>query len=88
MINLIQVDESQYPFRQQPPTFIRALLYKYWFTDAQENGWVHGPVCCTFVDYWSLETRCLSCPDELQTINKLNALSSGGSPSSGGGDAM
>nr|XP_023672544.1 lipase maturation factor 2-like isoform X1 [Paramormyrops kingsleyae] len=39
VINLIQVDESQYPFRQQPPTFIRALLYKYWFTDAQENGW-------------------------------------------------
>ncbi|XP_048863284.1 lipase maturation factor 2-like [Brienomyrus brachyistius] len=38
VIKLIQVDESRYPFSQQPPAFIRARLYKYWFTKTSENG--------------------------------------------------
>ncbi|XP_006633846.2 lipase maturation factor 2a [Lepisosteus oculatus] len=37
VINLIQVDESQYPFSQQPPAFIRAKLYKYWFTEMSDG---------------------------------------------------
>ncbi|KAG7456157.1 hypothetical protein MATL_G00248770 [Megalops atlanticus] len=35
VVELIQVEESQYPFSQQPPAFIRARLYKYWFTEAR-----------------------------------------------------
>ncbi|XP_041113866.1 lipase maturation factor 2-like [Polyodon spathula] len=38
VIDLVQVDESQYPFRSHPPTFIRARLYKYWFTKVSEDG--------------------------------------------------
>ncbi|KAJ8261702.1 hypothetical protein GJAV_G00157360 [Gymnothorax javanicus] len=38
VINLIQADESRYPFSQTPPAFLRARLYKYWFTEAQEDG--------------------------------------------------
>uniref|UniRef100_U3ESK7 Lipase maturation factor n=1 Tax=Micrurus fulvius TaxID=8637 RepID=U3ESK7_MICFL len=34
VIHLIQVDDSKYPFRDHPPTYIRAQLYKYWFTEA------------------------------------------------------
>ncbi|MGH0136339.1 UNVERIFIED_CONTAM: hypothetical protein FKN15_032019 [Acipenser sinensis] len=37
-IDLVQVDESQYPFKSHPPTFIRARLYKYWFTKVNEDG--------------------------------------------------
>ncbi|XP_036376309.1 lipase maturation factor 2a [Megalops cyprinoides] len=38
VIELIQTDVSQYPFSQQPPAFLRAQLYKYWFTEASEDG--------------------------------------------------
>ncbi|KAK1166882.1 lipase maturation factor 2-like [Acipenser oxyrinchus oxyrinchus] len=38
VIDLVQVDESQYPFKSHPPTFIRAHLYKYWFTKVNEDG--------------------------------------------------
>ncbi|NXD32070.1 LMF2 factor, partial [Spelaeornis formosus] len=36
VIRLLQTDESQYPFHARPPTFVRAQLYKYWFTSASE----------------------------------------------------
>ncbi|NWV51260.1 LMF2 factor, partial [Daphoenositta chrysoptera] len=32
VIRLVQSDESRYPFHGRPPTFLRAQLYKYWFT--------------------------------------------------------
>uniref|UniRef100_A0A673XNQ6 Lipase maturation factor n=1 Tax=Salmo trutta TaxID=8032 RepID=A0A673XNQ6_SALTR len=32
VIELIQSDVSQYPFHQQPPMYLRAHRYKYWFT--------------------------------------------------------
>ncbi|NWR06426.1 LMF2 factor, partial [Paradoxornis webbianus] len=32
VIRLVQTDESRYPFHGRPPTFLRAQLYKYWFT--------------------------------------------------------
>ncbi|KAK9400331.1 lipase maturation factor 2 [Crotalus adamanteus] len=38
LIHLVQVDDSKYPFRDQPPTYIRAQLYKYWFTEAESDG--------------------------------------------------
>ncbi|XP_066540986.1 lipase maturation factor 2a isoform X1 [Hoplias malabaricus] len=38
VIRLIQTDESKYPFSQQPPAYIRAHLYKYWFTEPKEDG--------------------------------------------------
>ncbi|XP_072551425.1 lipase maturation factor 2a [Salminus brasiliensis] len=38
VIKLIQTDESQYPFSQQPPVYIRAHRYKYWFTEPKEDG--------------------------------------------------
>ncbi|KAG9340033.1 hypothetical protein JZ751_022144 [Albula glossodonta] len=38
VIDLIQVDESRYPFSRKPPAFIRARLYKYWFTLVQQDG--------------------------------------------------
>ncbi|XP_015682016.1 lipase maturation factor 2, partial [Protobothrops mucrosquamatus] len=38
VIHLVQVDDSKYPFRDQPPTYIRAQLYKYWFTEAESDG--------------------------------------------------
>ena len=37
VIRLVQVDESQYPFSAQPPVYIRAQLYKYWFTSSAEG---------------------------------------------------
>ncbi|XP_013930017.1 PREDICTED: lipase maturation factor 2, partial [Thamnophis sirtalis] len=37
-IHLIQADDSKYPFRDHPPTYIRAQLYKYWFTEAEMDG--------------------------------------------------
>ncbi|XP_014746244.1 PREDICTED: lipase maturation factor 2 [Sturnus vulgaris] len=36
VIRLVQADESRYPFHARPPTFVRAQLYKYWFTSASE----------------------------------------------------
>ncbi|KAJ8373470.1 hypothetical protein SKAU_G00040500 [Synaphobranchus kaupii] len=38
VIDLIQSDGSQYPFIQEPPAFIRARLYKYWFTGMSADG--------------------------------------------------
>ncbi|XP_060100474.1 lipase maturation factor 2-like [Heteronotia binoei] len=38
VIHLVQVDESKYPFHSQPPAYIRAWLYKYWFTASAEDG--------------------------------------------------
>lgn len=38
VIHLVQVDDSRYPFRSQPPAYIRAQLYKYWFTEAGKDG--------------------------------------------------
>ncbi|KAG5846076.1 hypothetical protein ANANG_G00145890 [Anguilla anguilla] len=38
VINLVQVEESRYPFSHSPPAFIRARLYKYWFTKLREDG--------------------------------------------------
>nr|XP_033814035.1 lipase maturation factor 2 isoform X2 [Geotrypetes seraphini] len=38
VINLVQADESKYPFRAEPPVYIRAQLFKYWFTEVNENG--------------------------------------------------
>nr|XP_056702627.1 lipase maturation factor 2 [Euleptes europaea] len=38
VIHLVQVDESKYPFHSQPPAYIRAQLYKYWFTTGTEDG--------------------------------------------------
>ncbi|XP_053260813.1 lipase maturation factor 2 [Podarcis raffonei] len=37
VIHLVQVDDSKYPFSSKPPTYIRAQLYKYWFTDAGQD---------------------------------------------------
>ncbi|XP_063052611.1 lipase maturation factor 2a [Engraulis encrasicolus] len=38
VIRLIQSDESKYPFKDKPPTYLRALRYKYWFTEPKEDG--------------------------------------------------
>ncbi|KAM9293074.1 lipase maturation factor 2 [Morus bassanus] len=38
VIHLVQVDESQYPFSAEPPVYIRAQLYKYWFTGSAEGS--------------------------------------------------
>uniref|UniRef100_A0A8C7SB84 Lipase maturation factor n=1 Tax=Oncorhynchus mykiss TaxID=8022 RepID=A0A8C7SB84_ONCMY len=38
VIELIQSDVSQYPFHQQPPTYLRAHRYKYWFTKTLADG--------------------------------------------------
>ncbi|KAI6079938.1 Lipase maturation factor 2 [Aix galericulata] len=38
VIRLVQLDEAKYPFSAQPPTYIRAQLYKYWFTGSAETG--------------------------------------------------
>eukprot|EP00061_Rhincodon_typus_P013292 g39578.t1 len=32
VIRLVQVDETKYAFSTKPPTYIRAQLYKYWYT--------------------------------------------------------
>lgn len=39
VIELIQADVSQYPFLQQPPAYVRAHRYKYWFTEVKLDGW-------------------------------------------------
>ncbi|XP_062990577.1 lipase maturation factor 2 [Elgaria multicarinata webbii] len=38
VIHLVQVDDGKYPFASKPPAYIRAQLYKYWFTEASEDG--------------------------------------------------
>lgn len=38
VIRLVQVDESQYPFSARPPVYLRAQLYKYWFTSSAEGS--------------------------------------------------
>ncbi|XP_072452511.1 lipase maturation factor 2 [Notamacropus eugenii] len=38
VIRLLQVEVSKYPFWEQPPTYIRAQLYKYWFSRPGEQG--------------------------------------------------
>ncbi|OXB61047.1 UNVERIFIED_CONTAM: hypothetical protein H355_003621 [Colinus virginianus] len=38
VIRLVQVDEDRYPFSSQPPVYLRAQLYKYWFTHSAESG--------------------------------------------------
>ncbi|KAE8616940.1 hypothetical protein XENTR_v10008930 [Xenopus tropicalis] len=38
VIHLVQNDESLYPFHAYPPTYIRAQLYKYWFTEVDQSG--------------------------------------------------
>ena len=40
MVELLQADASRYPFHAQPPAFVRAHLYKYWFTEPKEDGCV------------------------------------------------
>ncbi|XP_064417237.1 lipase maturation factor 2a isoform X1 [Latimeria chalumnae] len=37
VMHLVQTDESKYPFSLQPPTYIRAQLYKYWFTELDKS---------------------------------------------------
>ncbi|XP_067356451.1 lipase maturation factor 2a [Channa argus] len=38
VIELIQTDVSQYPFQQQPPAYLRAHRYKYWFNEPKADG--------------------------------------------------
>ncbi|XP_053572284.1 lipase maturation factor 2 [Bombina bombina] len=38
VIRLVQNDESLYPFRSVSPTYIKAQLYKYWFTEFDPSG--------------------------------------------------
>ncbi|XP_020838517.1 lipase maturation factor 2 [Phascolarctos cinereus] len=38
VIRLLQVEMSKYPFWEQSPTYIRAQLYKYWFSRPGEQG--------------------------------------------------
>ncbi|NXF14056.1 LMF2 factor, partial [Smithornis capensis] len=38
VIRLVQADESRYPFSARPPTFLRAQLYKYWFTGPSQGS--------------------------------------------------
>ncbi|KAK7892152.1 hypothetical protein WMY93_024115 [Mugilogobius chulae] len=38
VIELIQSDIRQYPFHKQPPAYLRAHRYKYWFTEPKADG--------------------------------------------------
>ncbi|KAM9754422.1 lipase maturation factor 2a [Menidia menidia] len=38
VIELIQTDVSKYPFHQEPPAYLRAHRYRYWFTEAKADG--------------------------------------------------
>lgn len=38
VVRLVQADEAQYPFSRAPPSYIRASLYKYWWTQTAEDG--------------------------------------------------
>ncbi|XP_017261659.1 lipase maturation factor 2a [Kryptolebias marmoratus] len=35
---LVQTDVSRYPFQQQPPAYLRAHRYRYWFTEPKVDG--------------------------------------------------
>ncbi|XP_056603896.1 lipase maturation factor 2b [Triplophysa dalaica] len=37
VVGLLQADEAQYPFSKKPPTFIKANIHKYHFTDPAED---------------------------------------------------
>ncbi|KAK2494419.1 hypothetical protein MC885_013989 [Smutsia gigantea] len=38
VIRLIQNDVARYPFHKHPPTYVRAQLYKYWFSQPGTQG--------------------------------------------------
>ncbi|XP_054426450.1 lipase maturation factor 2 [Pteronotus mesoamericanus] len=38
VIRLIQHEVARYPFHKQPPTYVRAQRYKYWFSQPGEQG--------------------------------------------------
>ncbi|XP_036762669.2 lipase maturation factor 2 isoform X1 [Manis pentadactyla] len=38
VIRLIQNDVARYPFHKHPPTYVRAQLYKYWFSQPGAQG--------------------------------------------------
>ncbi|XP_077425768.1 lipase maturation factor 2a [Vanacampus margaritifer] len=38
VVELIQTDVTRYPFHQQPPAYLRAHRYRYWFTEPKEDG--------------------------------------------------
>ncbi|CAI9582626.1 unnamed protein product [Staurois parvus] len=38
VVRLVQNDESLYPFSTRPPHYIRAQLFKYWFTENGQTG--------------------------------------------------
>lgn len=38
VVHLVQNDESLYPFNARPPHYIRAQLFKYWFTENGQTG--------------------------------------------------
>ncbi|XP_021563218.1 lipase maturation factor 2 [Carlito syrichta] len=38
VIRLVQNEAARYPFHKQPPTFMRAQRYKYWFSQPGEQG--------------------------------------------------
>ncbi|KAM8891710.1 lipase maturation factor 2a [Spinachia spinachia] len=38
VIELIQTDVSRYPFHQQPPAYLRAHRYRYWFNEPKADG--------------------------------------------------
>ncbi|KAG7250199.1 hypothetical protein CRUP_036645, partial [Coryphaenoides rupestris] len=37
-MELLQSDVSRYPFQTQPPAYLRAHRYKYWFTEPKDDG--------------------------------------------------
>ncbi|NXF42273.1 LMF2 factor, partial [Nyctibius bracteatus] len=43
VVHLVQVDEARYPFSARPPVYLRAHLYKYWFTRGAEGGSLAQP---------------------------------------------
>ncbi|XP_060698760.1 lipase maturation factor 2a isoform X1 [Hemiscyllium ocellatum] len=47
VIRLVQVDETKYAFSTKPPTYIRAQLYKYWYTVYGTPG--------SFNNWWTRE---------------------------------
>ncbi|XP_042647817.1 LOW QUALITY PROTEIN: lipase maturation factor 2, partial [Tyto alba] len=38
VIRLVQIEGSQYPFSARPPLYLRAQLYKYWFTSSAQGS--------------------------------------------------
>ncbi|XP_038667573.1 lipase maturation factor 2a [Scyliorhinus canicula] len=47
VVRLVQVDETKYAFSNKPPTYIRAQLYKYWYTIHKTGS--------TLNDWWTRE---------------------------------